>query len=97
MRIVSARLVKRDFDRMIKQKNLIKFVQDFKTIMEFSNSDSNIDKFKMFRSSHSVFCKKDVLKSFAKSRENSCARASFLIKLQPEAVFREIFKKTFFL
>ena len=65
--------------------------------MEFSNSDSNIDKFKMFRSSHSVFCKKDVLKSFAKSRENSCARASFLIKLQPEAVFREIFKKTFFL
>ena len=37
----------------------------------------------LFRSSRpEVFCKKGVLRNFANSQENTCARASFLIKLQ---------------
>ena len=36
-----------------------------------------------FRSSHpEVFCKKHVLRDFANSQENTCARVSLLIKLQ---------------
>ena len=61
-----------------KKENLIKFVQDFKTTMEFSNSDSNTDKVKMYRSSHpEMFCKKGILKNFAKFTGKNLCRSLF--------------------
>ena len=52
-----------------------------------------------FRNSHlEVFCKKSVLKFSQNSQENTCVRASFLIKLQVQVFsceFCEIFKNTF--
>ena len=61
-----------------------------------------------FRSSRQVFCKKDVLKNFAKFTGKQLCRVSFWIKLQTwglhfikkrllAQVFYEVLKKTFFI
>ena len=45
-----------------------------------------------------VFCKKKVFLEISQnSQENTCARVSFLIKLQAKSKFCEISKHTFFL
>ena len=47
------------------------------------------------KSSSKVFCKKDVLKNFAKFTGNTCARASFLIKLQASLLKKRLWHLCF--
>ena len=68
----------------------------FKTIMLVNLRESIIRKLLTSRSSPpGVFCKKVLLEISQNLQENTCARISFLIKLQA-CEFCEIFKNTFF-
>ena len=64
--------------------------------VNFGNSYFRSSSPEMFcKSSSEVFCKEDVLQNFAKFTGNTCARASFLIKLQASLLKKRLWHMCF--